>query len=77
MIRLGGGLLLAGMLFTLVAMSPILTNASLGPVWWALPMASCAAGLTTVLLGARAQAKSRSRAVAAVRLAATSERMGE
>lgn len=68
LIRLGGGLLAAGMLCTLVAMTPILTNGSLTPLWWVLPMAGCAAGLTILLFGTRAQARSRSRAVAAAGL---------
>ena len=67
LIRFGGGLLLAGMCCTLVAMAPILTNTALSPLWWLLPMAGCTAGLTTLLAGARAQARARSRAVAALR----------
>ena len=62
--RVGGAVLVLGMLATVVAFSPLISGVGLGPIWWALSMLT-GLGLVLMLVGFRSQAKSRSQQLAA------------
>lgn len=64
--KVGGALLVFGMLSTVVAMTPAVTAAVGTPWFWVMAMTT-GPGLLLLLLGARAQAKARTAASARMR----------
>lgn len=62
--RIGGGLVVAGMILSAIAMSPALLGGHLSSLWWALSMLT-GAGLLILITGLRRAAAARSSAVKA------------
>lgn len=65
--RAGAALLTAGMVSTVLAMTPAVDQALSTPWLWVLSMSTISGGLLSLVLGFRAQAQTRSRATAAAR----------
>lgn len=65
--RAGAALLVLGMVSTALAMTPAVDEALSTPWLWVLSMSATGAGLLGLVLGFRAQARTRSRATAAAR----------
>jgi protein-S-isoprenylcysteine O-methyltransferase Ste14 len=61
MLRLGGLVLVAGMLISVIAMLPLLTDLELPSLFWWLAMLLVATGLGLVILGLLRNGRQRSR----------------
>jgi protein-S-isoprenylcysteine O-methyltransferase Ste14 len=61
MLRLGGLVLVAGMLVSVIAMLPLLTDLELPSLFWWLAMLLVATGLGLVILGLLRNGRQRSR----------------
>lgn len=61
-IYVGETLMVAGMILSLIAISPLLTNISLGSIWWFLAMIT-GVGFVVLLVGIRMTASERTRLV--------------
>jgi protein-S-isoprenylcysteine O-methyltransferase Ste14 len=67
-LRAGGFVLVVGMLVTLVAMLPLVTDLALPSLFWWLSMLLVGSGLALVLLGLFRNGRSRSRMQRAARV---------
>lgn len=57
--RVGAVILAIGMIFTLIAILPLVTSLELPSVWWGLSMLT-GVGLAMILIGLRRSSKARS-----------------
>ena len=60
--RLGGSLMVIGMVLSLIALTPLVADFQLSSVWWGLSMIT-GVGLVLVLVGLRRNSSARTRAV--------------
>lgn len=59
LMRAGAVILVVGMVFTLIALLPLVTSLELPSIWWGLSMLT-GVGLGMILIGLRRSSKSRS-----------------